>query len=237
MINLIIENKELLKIFYALVVGLICAVIVLKTHRLFRLSHHQGIRYFRNAFLFYGIAFIVRYFLGAPFLYNSMSGDIFSLINFIFEYFLIMAGFFLLYSLLWKKIEGTKRNYSSSLFNLRILPFYVMAGIIVILDLLWNTREFMFFSQIILFAFAVIISYINYKKKGEKHRFLRFYVVAMILSFLAWISNTIAALYLKWHPLVLMGVYASNILVFLLFLYGVIKVTKNGKEKGKVEHN
>jgi len=233
----IIENKELFKVFYALAVGLICAVIVLKTHRLFRLSHHQGIRYFRNAFLFYGVAFIIRYFLGAPLIYNLIGGEIFSLINFIFEYFLIMAGFFLFYSLLWKKIEGVKRNYPSSLFNLRIFPFYVMAGIIAVLDLLWNTREFMFFSQIIIFAFAGVISYVNYKKNGKRHRFLRFYFVAMVLSFLVWTSNAIAALYLNWNKAVLMGVYSSNLIIFLLFLYGVVKVTKNGKEKRKVGHN
>ena len=91
--------KELFKIFYAIAIGLICAFIVLKTHRLFRLSHHQGIRYFRNAFLFYGAAFIIRFFVGSPFIYDLMTREVFSLINFVFEFFLIMAGFFLLYNL------------------------------------------------------------------------------------------------------------------------------------------
>lgn len=226
MYDLIIENKELLKIFYALVIGFICLIIVLKTHRLFSLSLYQGIRYFRNAFFFYGLAFVIRYLIGAPYLYSLIGTRYSSLVNLIFEYFLIMAGFFLIYSLLWKKIEVSGKYYFSSLLNTRISLFYTMAFIIAILDYLWNTRSFMFFSQVILFAFAAIISYNNYKKNGKQHRFLKFYFVAMLLSFLAWLLNTIAALYLKWNQGILMSVYASNIIVFLLFLYGVVKVTR-----------
>lgn len=225
MYNLIIENKELLKIFYALVIGLICVIIVVKTDRLFRLSFHQGIRYFRNAFFFYGLAFITRYFLGANYLCN-LSSDYSHLINIVFEYFLIMAGFFLLYSLLWKKIEVSGKDYSSSLFNSRIFLFYFMTFVIVILDYLWGTRSFMFFSQVVLFAFASVISYNNYKKNGKQHRFLKFYFIAMVLSLLAWLSNAVAELYLKWNQGVLIGVYALNIIIFFLFLYGVIKVTR-----------
>ena len=222
----IIGNKELLKIFYALIIALICIVIVVKTDRFFRLSLYQGIRYFRNAFFFYGIAFIIRYFIGAGYSF-SINENYFYLLNIVFEYFLVMAGFFLLYSLLWKKIEAAREYSLSSLFNTRIFLFYFMALIIVVLDYLWNTRSFMFFSQIILFAFAGIISYNNYKKNGKQHRFLKFYFIAMVLSFLAWLSNTIAALYLKWNYVVLINVYILNIIIFLLFLYGIIKVTKS----------
>lgn len=237
MYQLIIDNKELLKVLYAIAIAFICAIIVVKTNRLFRLSLHQGIRYFRNAFFFYGLAFIIRYLIGAPPLYNYIDIEYLSLVNFIFEYFLIMAGFFLIYSLLWKKIEVSGKHYYSSLFNIKLSLFYVMAFIIAILDYLWNTHSFMFFSQIILFAFAIIISYTNYKRNGKQHRFLKFYFIAMLLSFLAWLSNTIAALYLKWNQAILMSVYASNIIIFLLFLYGVVKVTKNGKKERTVKHH
>ena len=103
MFNLIIENKEIIKLFYGIVIGLICLIIVLKTDRLFRISLHQGIRYFRNAFLFFGIGFIIRYLLGALFSYEFFSYSYYPIFNILFEFFLIMAGFFLIYSLLWKK--------------------------------------------------------------------------------------------------------------------------------------
>lgn len=223
--NLIIENKELLKIFYALTITAICVFIVIKTNKLFRISLHQGIRYLRNAFFFYGIAFIVRYFLGAIY----FQGDLNNIYNFLmriaFEFFIITAGFFLLYSLLWKRIKSSEINFSS-LFNRGVAIFYAMAFIIAFLDYLWGISYFMFFSQIILFACASIISFANYKKNGRKHKFLKFYFMAMVLSFVAWVLNALAVLYFNWNQGLIMNIYGINIVFFLLFLYGVIKVTK-----------
>lgn len=216
--NLIIENKELLKILYALIIGAICLFIVIKTNKLFRISLHQGIRYLRNAFFFYGLAFIIRYIFTAIFSYNLF-------IKIAFEYFMIMAGFFLLYSLLWKKIESTETALSS-LFNKRIAIFYCMAFTLAFLDSLWETSYFMFFSQIILFACISIISFINYKRAGRRHKFLKFHLTAMILGLVAWTLNTLVALYFNWNQGILMNIYGINIIFFLLFLYGVIKVTK-----------
>lgn len=218
--DLIIENKELLKILYALIITVICVFIVIKTNKLFKISSHQGIRYLRNAFFFYGIAFIVRYFLGAVSFQGNLSNIYNFLIKIIFEFFIITAGFFLLYSLLWKKI-----NFSS-LFNKVVVVFYALAFIIVFLDSLWKTSYFMFFSQIILFACASIISLVNYKKNGRKHKFLKFYFMAMVLSLIAWTLNALAVLYFNWNQGIIMNIYGINIVFFLLFLYGVIKVTK-----------
>ncbi len=231
MFDFIIANKEIFKIFYALVIGFVCAVIVIRTDKLFRISLHKGIRYFRNAFFFYAIAFVVRYFLGSPLIYGFVGKNYVTLINFVFEFFLIMAGFFLLYSLIWKKIEESKEDYYSSLFNTKISVFYFMALIIAILDYSWSTRYFMFLSQIILFGFATIIAYNNYIKNGKKRKFLKFYFIAMVLSFLAWLSNAVAALYLEWNQLILIESYILNVIIFLLFLYGVIKIT--GKWRGR----
>ena len=224
MYDWIIANKELCKIFYLLAVTVICIFIVLKADRLFRISMHSGIRYFRNAFFFYGIAFIIRYFFGANFLSVYVDID-YNLVNSLFEFFLIVAGFSLFYSLLWKKFESSKMAFSS-LFNLKIMIFYLLAFMIVILDNIWGTYAFMFFSQIILFSCASVISYINYKKNGAQHKFLKFYFIAMLLNLFAWSLNALVALYLNWNKIILMNVYLLNIIIFLLFLFGVIKVTK-----------
>jgi len=212
--NWIIENKEILKIFYALIIIFICAIIVYRTDKLFRLSSYQGIRYFRNAFFFYGLAFIVRYFIGVSF--NHI------LVKIFFEFFIIMAGFFLLYSLIWKKFNIQK----SSLFSPVISLFYLMTILIVFLDCTWNTNYFMLGSQIILFTIASIISFTNYINKGNKHKFLKFYFLAMLLNLIAWILNTFAILFLNWNQNLLINIYGINIIIFLLFLFGVIKLTR-----------
>jgi hypothetical protein len=217
MLEWIIENKELLKFIYTFLIAGICAIIVVKTDRLFGLSSHQGIRYLRNAFLFFGIGFITRSLLAVQSLPHG-------LLNILFEFFLIMAGFFLLYSLLWKRFKTYTKL--SSLFNPWILLFYLMALIIALIDNFWSTYVLMFFSQIILFSFTSVISFNNYIKNGKKHKFLKFYFVAMILSLIAWTLNALTALYFKWDQGIVLNVYAINIIIFLLFLYGVVKVTK-----------
>jgi len=222
--NLIVANKELLKIFYALAITTICLFIVIKTNRLFKISSHQGIRYLRNSFFFYGIAFIIRYFFGALHFNNNLSNIYNFLIKAFFEFFIVMAGFFLLYSLLWKKME-LEANFSS-LLNPKIFIFYGMAFVIVFLDFIWNTGYFMFISQIVLFFFALTVSFVNYKINGKRHKFLKFYFMAMLLSFAAWILNALAALYFDWDKGIMMSIYGINTIFFLLFLYGVIKVTK-----------
>jgi hypothetical protein len=212
----ITQNKEIFRIIYSFLITLTCVIIVTKTNKLFALSHHQGIRYFRNAFFFYGIAFVLRYLLPKPFSFFDL--------GIIFEFFMVMAGFFILYSLIWKKIEGNEKS-RSSLMNLKIFIFYIFAFIISILDFLWNSYNFIFASQIFVFTIASIISYNNSKNK-KNASFLKLYFMVMMLSLFAWTLNFIFASFLNWKLQWLAHVYILNIIVFLVFLYGVIKTTK-----------
>ncbi|MGV8151814.1 MAG: hypothetical protein ACP5OG_01935 [Candidatus Nanoarchaeia archaeon] len=226
--QLIITNREILKMIYAGIIVLICFFIVLRTDRLFKLSLHQGIRYFRNAFFFFGIAFLIRYSVGNGYLLE-INGVYNEIVRGLFEFFLISAGFALLYSLIWKKIETEKMSVSS-LFNPRFMIFYFMAFIISFLDIIWKGYYFMFASQIIIFITASVISLVNYKKSGNKHGFLGFYFIAMMLSLFAWIINAVIPIYFNWHAAGLIDVYLLNAAVFVLFLYGVFRVTKNRKK-------
>jgi len=225
--TLLLQNKELFKIVYALIILFICAVIVFKTDKLFRLSFHKGIQYFRNAFFFFGTGFFLRYVFGSPFFYGTFFSTYYYLIGSVFKYFLLMGGFFLLYSLLWKKIESSETHYRSSILNAKILIFHIMAIVIVVLDYIWQTHSFMFFSQILTFAFASIISYSNLRKKSHKHKFPKFYFIAMLLGFFAWVLNAVAELYFNWSQGVLINVYILNLIFFLLFLYGVFRATNS----------
>jgi hypothetical protein len=222
----IIQNKEIFKIVYAAIVVLICALIVIKTDKLFKLSFHDGIRYLRNAFFFYGVAFVIRYFIKFLFEINYLSYYSF-LVDSLFEFFLVMAGFFLLYSLLWKKFENRGPLSFSSLLNPRVLIFYTLAIVIVLLDFLWINYLFMFLTQVLIFVYVSFISYSNYRKDNYQHRFPKFYFVAMVIALFAWILNALAQIYFNWDQIIMINVYLLNALFFLLFLYGVIKVTKN----------
>jgi hypothetical protein len=194
-------------------------IIFLKTDKFFKLSSHEGIRYFRNAFFFYGLAFLTRYFFGVFF--DTEIGNI--IIWAIFEYFIVLAGFFLLYSLIWKKFNSSDEY--SSLFNPRVIVFHLMAVIIALLDVLGGSYNLMFFSQIIIFFYVSLISYSNYSKNPQR-KFLKFYSVAMILELFAWILNLIAAEIFLWGREFWLIVGFINIIFFLLILFGIIKTIK-----------
>lgn len=214
--ELLLNNRIFLKLIFTIIIGLICFIIVLRTHKLFKFSEHQGIRYFRNTFFFYGLAFVFRYFI------EIVSPLITKLV---FEFFLIMAGFFLLYSLIWKKFEMPGKGGNSSLFNSRIFLFYLLTIILVSLDYIWESYCFMFGSQIILFTYASIISYINYKK-GEGKEFAGLYFIVMLLNLITWSANFIASVFLGWYKPIVIGIYVLDVVIFLIFLYGVFSATR-----------
>lgn len=220
-------NKEAFKLIFTVIIGLICFFIVIKTDRLFKLSFHEGIRYFRNAFFFYGLAFVLRYILGAAQIMGNIPQMYSFLVKGVFEFFLIMAGFSLLYSLLWKNFEPEGGSHSS-LFNLRFLVFYMLALIIVFLDYIWNTYNFMFSLQIVLFIFAAAISYSKYQK-SKKKGFLKLYFIVILLNLIAWIANFLVAAFFEWNKAGVIGIYILNVIIFFLFLYGVMNVTNKNK--------
>lgn len=223
----IIVNKEVLKILYALVICFICAVIVLKSDRLFKLSDYQGIRYFRNAFFFYGIAFFVRFILGGT---GFGMGYKFAF-GFMFEFFVIMAGFFLFYSLIWKGVEREKSH--NSLLNVRVGIFYLIAILLTFFNYWFVTNLFMYVSQVLLFGLMGFITFKNYLGGSGKHGFLKFYFLTMVLGTITWVLNMILYYYLDWNKSVQMLVYGLNVIFFLFFLYGIVGVfkIKNGKKK------
>ena len=223
MFDFIFQNKELIKPFYSLLIAVICLFIVAKSHKFFKLSLHQGIRYFRNAYLFYAIAVILRFLI-----WPAIGDNFFSIksetVWFLFEFFLIMGGFFLLYSLIWKKLETRKEPFYSSLFNFNISIFYLMAIVLAFLDFLWGSFYLLFSSQIFLFFIMSLISIRNCCKKNK--RFQKLYLIAMLSGLIAWIINGITSFFFLWNVPILILIYFLNIILFLLFLYGVLKVIR-----------
>ena len=222
--SFILQNKEPIKLIYALVIIFVCSLIVIKADKLFKLSEHSGIRYFRNAFFFYGLGFAFRYLFSLPITRLGLYDSYGFLTEIFFEFFLVMGGFFLLYSLIWTKLENPKTK--SSLLNGSISIFYAMSIIVVLLDFLWAGFNFMFLTQTLLFLVLSILSYSNYRRNGSKRKFPKFYFLAMLLGLFAWVLNTLASFYFSWNQAIMVNVYAFNLIFFFLFLYGVIKVTR-----------
>jgi len=216
MYDLIIANKELLKVVYALLISFICSLIVLKSDRLFKLSNYQGLRYFRNAFFFYGLAFIVRFILGSV---QIQSQDIYMIIiKFLFEGFIITAGLLLFYTLIWKSLEKRESRYS--LFNLNIILIYLISILFATVDLILGVDLMMYVSQMVLFIMMSFLSYRNLVHSHKKTSFQKLHFITMVIGLIAWILNTALYYFLDWNKVIQMLVYGLNIIFFIIFFYG-----------------
>jgi len=222
----IVANKELLKIIYALAILFICTLIVMKADRLFKISDYQGIRYFRNAFFFFGLSVVVRFILGSITTTNPETYSI--VIRFFFEFFTVVASLFLLYSLIWKKIEKQKKHHS--LLNLSALTFYLIALVIVGCDWVLKMYFVFYLFQIILFLLILVVAFKNYLTLRREYPFLKVYLITVSAGLVSWILDGL--LYLTGeNKIIQMIVYGLSTIFFFLFLKGVINLTRNGKKK------
>ena len=107
------------ELVYTVIIVLLCFIIYFKTKDMYELTKYKGIQYFRNAFLFFGFAYIVRFLFHMVKLSN-ITFDLFIPMREIgpfllvfTTYFSTMAIFYLFYSAIWKKIK-TKHFYAVS---------------------------------------------------------------------------------------------------------------------------
>lgn len=223
--ELILQNKELIKILYGLALIFICEMVVLKTDRIFKISDYQGLRYLRNSFFFYGLSFIVLFILVKV----PVSFEIeYSLITqFLFLFFNMVAGLFLFYSLTWKLFE--KKKSHNSLLNLQSNIIYLISFFIAFSCLIFEREYIFIITQIILFSIIFILSLKKVIISKTKIQFTKYYFIAVFFNLLYWIFYFFNALY----GLELLGdifTYVLTAMFYIIFLIGILNSSskKNG---------
>jgi len=208
------------EVLYSFIIIACSLMIYFGTKELYKLSNHQGIKYFRLAFLFFAIAYFFRSFIKFLIIYFDIR-ELFMLLPlnfgvvtlFLFMYFSSIAIFYLLYSVMWKK--WGKKSLKISLFHLFAL---IIASISIILP---NSLTYLLIN-LILFLFVSTTLYYAYKhSKKKKNNLYAIYV----LLFIFWILNIIDILvpsFLQYFQLI---IYLASSFIFLLILYKVIKNT------------
>ena len=171
------------EIIYSFVIIVCSLMIYLATKELYELSKHKGIKYFRQSFLFFALAYFFRSFIKIIILYfgkqeiRTIIPVFGNLTLFIFIYFSVMAIFYLLYSVMWKKWK-----------SLVINVFHAAAIIIaLVIVLLGNPLNLYLILNLALFIFIVFVVYTAYKdaKKKKSHNL---YIIYLLLS-VFWIFN------------------------------------------------
>jgi len=207
------------EIIYSFVIILCSLMIYFGTKELYKLSSHKGIKYFRQAFLFFALAYFFRSFIKII-LYYFNAGEIRTLIPifgdltlFIFMYFSSMAIFYLIYSVIWKKWESKPIVY---LFNL-------VAFTIAIIIILFRNSFIYLLINLLLFIFIALVFYKSYKqsKKKKSHNL---YIIYLLL-FVFWILNIIDILIPNYLQTFQLFIYLISLGIFLSILYKVIRKT------------
>ena len=139
--------------------------------------------------------------------------------SFIFVYTSVMAGLFLFYSLIWKKIKLSEKKF--------IIISNLFAIGIVIIDLIIRNPLFHISVVTLIFFITTIVSVFGKEKK--KHKFF----AAYLSIFLIWILNLIFIEIPKFMIELRIGIYLISAILYFLILLRVNKVTniKNGKKK------
>jgi hypothetical protein len=206
------------EIIYSFVIIICSLMVYIGTKELYELSSYKGIRYFRQAFLFFAIAYFFRSFIKFITDYFKINQIIdfspmmlgqFSLLLFI--YFSSMAVFYLIYSLMWKKWNGSSK---------KIYIFHTLALLISIISISLRSSLIYLSLNIFLLLFVIIISFISNREQRRKKNNLH---VIYTLLFIFWFFNVIDILVPDFLGNIQLFIYLISSGIFLTILYKVLR--------------
>lgn len=174
---------EVILTLIALVYGLL---IYFKTKESYDLTKHEGIRYFRDAFLFFGLSYVLRFLFSVIFL-SRIIFDVFIPREFTMPFFIVLLGYFstislwyLILSFSWKKLTN-HRAY--------ILLGHAVALVVSILAFITHSPLVMLYIQL---AFIISAIVFIFSFKADKKRFTPTKMLYFLVALL-WICNLLTA--------------------------------------------
>jgi len=173
-------TRFLLELGYTLIVVVLCFLIYIKTKSIYDITKHKGIYYFRNTFLFFGLAYVARFIFHFIRISNAwldlyIPREIMGPVSMLFTaYFSTMALLCLIYSTVWKKFSNKN--------------FFIAANILAVLiacAAAYSPPIFLI-TQVLLLVVAIVLSCLL----REKSKFPRIFFLYSLL-FLFWIISII----------------------------------------------
>lgn len=214
--NPLIFTTELI---YTLLAVVFCFVIYYKTKDLYDLTKHKGIQHFRNAFLFFGLAYISRFALQILMLSN-ITMNLFMRMRLVHPFFLLftsylstMAIFYLVYSTIWKKIGN----------NHFIILSNALAILLSAITFICRSPEIMAVFQFVLLIIALLISIFAPEKsrRFSKNKILYFLVLVF------WLFNIFIITPGRLIPFEIKAVlYLLSLIAFFIIYHRVFKWIK-----------
>jgi len=202
---------------YALIILIFCLLVYWKTKEIYELTKHKGIKYFRFAFLFFGLSYAFRLILFIM-IVGTSALDLYlprhlvmPFSNLIVAYFSTLAILYLTYSIISKKIK-----------NKHFMIFANLLAITISLIAFLSRSPFIIsMIQLMILIGASILNLIIYKKKISRTRILYFLIT------LFWLLNLFTTgryIFLPFETQII--IYILAIIIFAMIYHRVSKFTK-----------
>lgn len=202
---------------FALVALIFCLRIYFRTREAYSLTKHKGIKYFRDAFLLFGFAYLLRFLFSMVFLsrvifdMNIERQILMPVFIMLLGYFSTMSILYLIFSAIWKNITG----------KTTIILGHILAVLVSLAAFTTRSPWAVMIIHTILTVLAIII--ILQKKDNKKQTKTR---ILYMLVLLAWVIN----LFTAGKPFLPRGIdqifQGFALILFIIIYYKVAKWIK-----------
>jgi hypothetical protein len=212
----------IIELVFTVIAVFLCFLIYFKTRESYELTKHKGIRYFRDAFLFLGLSFVMRFFFSLI-MFSSFAfdfiipRDMFGLLFILpLGYFSTMGIFYLIFGTIWKRVDN----------KAMLIIGHITAVALSVISFITRSHIILLLLQSILLVIVVILSFIAHKseKKLSQTRILYILVAALWLINL-WIIDR-GGVRMPFHPATEIFFHLIFLAVFVIIYHKVSKWIK-----------
>ncbi len=170
---------------YTIVVVFSCFLIYFKTKETYSLTKHLGIKYFRNAFLFFGLSYALRLvfsiarFSGMVFNWHFFSPGPSPILLLTMSYLSTIGIFYLLFSSVGKRLRERMDNKYLIAFS-HVIAFVLAAGTFVT-----RSHEILLYIQSLLLLVVLVFSFVTHKKQKKISPIKVLYILISVF----WLIN------------------------------------------------
>jgi len=174
------------EIVFTVAAVVFCFLIYFKTKESYELTKYEGIRYFRDAFLFFGLSYAIRFFFSLVLLSIIAFDFIVPRIMFIplfilpLGYFSTIGIFYLIFSSVWKSFKSR---------SLLVLG-HSAAILLSIISFITRSHMILLYFQSALLVLAMIFSSTMHKsEKRVSHAKVLYFLVALLWLINLWVID------------------------------------------------
>jgi len=169
------------EIVFTLVATVLCFLIFVKTRESYTLTKHEGIKYFRDAFLLFGISYVLRFMLGLIFLFG-VAFDFIIPRDMFGPFFILTLGYvstiglwYLIFCSIWKRFSRKSLMIigHTTAILLSIVSFFLHSHLIIL------------YAQFILLIIGIILIF----RSGTKAKKVSQTKILYILTSFLWLIN------------------------------------------------